>query len=823
MGRWQYRIRNPAVNTLKMDPLDCLSDTEDQHAKDLLVMEEEARIRRRNLMKRINYEHCVQQKERQELIRKIDDDIRDIERQKDEEVLRSELELKVIEAHVEVVNGIVANRTDHLRKCHDNQVIRLGMYRARLEGKIQDIKSLIPEVVAELRELENPQETENQKFLREMEKTLKQLRNKSREMHRNYLADQDKLKSDLDHLVKSQDLHDYSDQLRNEQVQGRNLAAKEEETINQINFAIAHYTKKMGQVESEEQQNVEAKQKEAEITALQKELEGEEKVLQGLKNETNNLRNHFKERFEYKMEAQQQRLKDGKDRLKQKRDDLQMKFDQIAEARKNIPKDYADAVEKLKRQLKEDKKLKEQRMKEIEIEHRENMANLKGNQGDRFARLRDKLKQLEEKEKVNKKKYEKDKEKMERKIDKASAMIPEVLDEIDRADKDFVDDLSKRQGALGKAEILIQMATTTNKNSFDQLCGEMDNLNSRLEQAKADTEAEIARKEDEVEKLLQQHRQVYTDINTIDKQVRLRTKDLQNEAEHARYKLRCLRAMIRDQNTTYATLDGCTFQEEQEMMEIVRRAQRAHDEERERIESLIDEEEAARNLSIEQLKDAINLATIRKHDLETLHSENRQHLTERLNEKRRALDVKSDLQKQVDELGDKIKELENKMHVQIGKHESSTDKLKKLHENHLDGLHKKKAMQMQRVDQQKTVNSKVSQMQAMLDSVNRGLEAINIDAIAADTEETEDLQEKLGLLNQQNDNLVVKLREMGKLKEDITFTIKQINPEDEISASTDPEEKGRKEMRLLHNMHTGLLTELNRLREDLKNMKKRRK
>ncbi len=804
---------------IKMDPLDCLSDTEDQHAKDLLVMEEEARIRRRNLMKRINYEHCVQQKERQELIKKIDNDIRDIERKKDEEVLCSELELKVIEAHVEVVNGVTANRTDHLRKCHDNQVIRLGMYRARLEGKIQDIKSLIPEVVADLRVLENPEETENQKFLKEMEKKLKQLRNQSRDMHRAYLADQDKLKADLDHLVKSQDLQYYSDQLRNDQAQARNIAAKEEESLHQVNFVIAHYNKKLGQVESEEQQNVEAKLKEAEIAALEKELEGEEKVMQGLKQETKNLRDHFTERYEHKMEAQQQRLKDGKDRLKQKRDDLQLKFDQIAEARKNLPKDFADAVARLKRKLKEDLKLKDQRMKEIEIEHRENLASLKGNQGDRFSRLRDKLKQLEDKEKVNKKKFEKDREKLEQKIDKVSALIPEVLDAIDNADKDFVNVLSKSQGSLGKAEILNQMATQTNKNSFNQLCGEMDNLNSRLEQAKADTAAEIARKENEVEKLLQEHRQVYTDINTIDKQVRLRTKDLQNEAEHARYKLRCLRAMIRDQNTTYATLDGSTFQEEQDMMNIVRRAQQAHNEERERIESLIEEEEAARALSIEQLKEAVNLAIIRKHDLEALHSENRQVLTERLNEKRRALDVKTDLQRQVDELGAKIKELEEKMHVQMGKHESSTDKLRKVHENHMDGLQRKKAMQMQRVDQQKLVNNKVSQMQDMLDSVNRGLEAINIDAIAADTEETEDLQEKLSILNNQNDALVGRLREMSKLKEDMGFTLNQIAPaEDDVSEHQ--QDQGRKEMRLLHNMHTGLLTEINQLRGELKNLKK---
>ncbi len=782
---------------------------EAQHARELLVMEEEARIRRRNLMKRINFEHCVQQKERQDLIEKIDQDIRELERRLQNEAYHLELELRSIEARTEVLEENTVNRTAHLQQCHDNQVDRLKEYMGRLETKLDDIASRQPEVEKELKELQSPPKTETEVALKEMEDQLKVVRNRGRDVRRQVFDEEQTLKMDFDGLINEDDIDDIENDLRSTQADARNLRHEEEEELASINYDIHLIKKKIEKVHAEGVDDLEDKLHK-DIAGMNTDLEEEEKTLSNLKSESKDMKTHFNNKFAANLTAQNNRITGTRKDLQKRMDIVVGRLKDADEEKKKIPDALDHQVKQKKANLADRMKRLQEREANLETKYKNDLVTLQGNQGEQLDQMKDRLVALGTQEKQMIDRHEKLKDQLEQNIDNKTNSIPDLLNTIDKVDKQFLDVISNKHGDLGKTEMIHKMVKLTNESGVTQICTELDNMDQLVAKSKQDYDNDIARKEEELQEMLNKHRVVRTDFDFIDRKVRIATRDLRNDTNHTKYKMRCLRAIIRDQNTVLANLDGTTARTEHEMEEMIKRAANAHVEEKERLQNLLGDERNSQFLACDQLKEAIEHASGKHDDMVKSHRELRDGLIKKLSEKQKIIDTKFDLEQVINKMGTKIKDLDNKMNAMADKHGVTMADMEKLHAQYKNNLSGRKAVQLFRVEQQKKLNTQVSHMENMLDSVNRGLEAVNHEAVMADTEEAEDLKRRLASLTHQNNMLIFKVRQLGKNKDQLTNLLGQLATQEDTPAAT---------LLKLQSLHTSLQNDLSGIRHDLQKAK----
>ncbi len=810
-----------------------------QHAKELLIMEEEARIRRRNLSKRINYEHCIQQKERYDLIKKIEHETSETERKQTHEIHKEELVISGIQARTEVLQECLANRKKDLTRCHDKEVERLNEYMGRLTEKLEEIKALEPETIKELEDLRNPQETESSKVVKELEEQLRAVRSNSRDLCRQMKDEKQEMQKEQENLLKDEDIIQLEDELKDAEQEAKRVREQQEDDIDDVEYEIDQLEKEADRLGEKSVEEVEDRLH-GDITALEEELEEEQNTYDGLDNEGAELEDHFVRKFESKLRFQERKIEEDRAELGNKNEQVEKRMQELEEMKNELPGEY-DNKGRLKR---EQLQGKFNQLKEIQNDTKERFANemkkLQSEQSEQLDRLQDKLAQLEEKKSQVKETFDASKAQMEKQIQELTKEIPRLSDEIDKTDKNFVDSISDKQGDLGKTDIINQMLKQTNDNALNHFNTEIENLDALIENTKAENEAEIARKEEELQEVLNRHRKVGTDLEFIDKRVRAATRELKGETDHLKYKIQCLSAIIRDLNKTLANLDGSAAETEHELQEIMKRAGRSHEEEKERLEKLIEGEEKDQDFACDQLRDAINRATERHEEMLTNHKEQRNLLIDKLVEKKKLLDTKYNLDKEVDDLGTKIQDIDNKLENAIARHDVNVKQAENQHANQMKSLNRKKAAQLFRIDQQEKLDGKVSEMQKMLDSVNHGLEAINEETIAAEKEEEEELQSELGDIKKQNDKISKKIQSVEGKKEDLSTPIQNfkrdvgdkgvLDKEEGKPSISQPIGRGRrlsnssysKEIRKLQKLHENLQNELGPLRQKLKKLKERK-
>ncbi len=782
---------------------------EAQHARELLVMEEEARIRRQNLMKRINFEHCVQQKERQDLIEKIENDIRNLQKRLQSEIFSFQLDIRTLESRTEIIDDNTVNRTAHLQQCHDNQVDRLQEYMARLETKRADIAFRRPEVMKELNQLENPKISDTEKEISKMEDQLKKARNQARQVRRFVFDEEENLKMDLRNIVSMDNIDNMENDLRNVQRDARNLTYDEDEVLATINYDILHLKRKIQAVKGEGIEDEEEKLHK-DMASMKTDLEDEEITLANLKNEKVEMKTNFKTKFVNKITAQEKRIKATREDLKMRMAKAIEMLKKAEVEEKKIPGKLENDIKEKKIQYQERGKIIENRRNNMEHKFKNDMVALEGNQGDQLNQLKDKLADLKNREKMMEDRFENTKEQIEKSIDTVTNGIPDILDAIDKVDKQFLDVLSNRHGDLGKAEMVNKMVKQTNLRGVNQICAEVENLDNLFSKRKLDDGREIARMEDELQAMLNKHRAVQTDFEFIDRKVRIATRDLRNDTNHCKYKMRCLRAIIRDQNTVLANLDGSTARIEHETLDMIKRAAKAHVEEKVRLEKLIEEEQNSQTIGCHQLEESIKHAS-GKHDIMIKnHNELRDGLIQKLAEKQKVIDTKFDLEQQINILGNRIKDLDGKMNAMTDKHGITMQDIENLHKQKINLLEGKKGIQLFRVEQQKKLNGQVGNMETTLNSLNRGLEAVNHEAVLADTEEVEDLKRRLATLQHRNNLYTYKLRQLGKHKDQVINLMSHIKS---------PEDTPSLQLIKLQGLHEGLKGELQSLCRDLKKAK----
>ncbi len=779
---------------------------EAQHARELLVMEEEARIRRQNLMKRINFEHCVQQKERQALIEKISNDIRNVEKRVQSEIFCVQLDIRNLEARTEIIDDNTVNRTAHLQQCHDNQVDRLKEYMARLETKRADIAFRRPEVIKELNELENPKTTDSEVEIGKLEDQLKRARNQARQVRRFCFDEEENLKMDVRNIVNMDDIENMEEDLRHLQQDARNLRYNEDEELASINYDLLHLKRKIQAVQGEGIEDEEEKLHK-DIASMNTDLEDEEQTLANMKTERNDMKVHFTTKMTNKLQAQEKRIKVTRKDLDARMAKAMEMLKKADDEGKKIPGNLDNQIKEKKLQLEERKKIIDNRRNIIEQKFKNDVIALEGNQGDQLNQLKERLVDLNKQEKQMEKRFEKTKDQIEKSIDTVTNGIPDILDAIDKVDKQFLDELSNRHGDLGKTEMINKMVKQTNLSGVNQIGAEVENLDGLLAKRKQDDNRDIARMEDELQEMLNKHRAVQTDFEFIDRKVRIATRDLRNDTNHCKYKMRCLRAIIRDQNTVLANLDGSTARTEHEMEEMIKRSAVAHEEEKVRLEKLLEDEHNSQVLGCNQLEEAIKHAS-GKHDIMIKnHRELRDGLIQKLSEKQKIIDTKFDLEQEINKMGKKIQDLDSKMSALADKHGITLQEVEKLHAQYKNSLEGKKAVQLFRVEQQKKLNGQVAHMETTLDSVNRGLEAVNHEAVIADTEEAEDLKRRLAGLQHRNNLLTFKLRQLGKHKDQNTNLITYLQSSEHTPSL---------QLIKLQGLHSSLKGELGTLRHELK-------
>ncbi len=654
----------------------CDDAGEAQHARDLLVMEEEARIRRQNLMKRINYEHCIQQKEREELRDKISRDIRRMELNTQNELYRAEFEVSHVETRVDMLEENTPYRTAHIQKCHDNQVGRLMEYRARLEAKIADIHSLIPAVEEELERLENPRPSQNEKLANELDTILKNLTRQSSATLRRNFEEEDQLKEELDSLVNPDAIKDLENDLRKAQQESRSMHYQEEEVLSSLQHDLAMLRRQIDQIESDAMDDLEGKCMQ-EIAELEKSLETEQNNVKSLKEERVDLKAHFKQKFDHKFKTQSQNAAHFRDSLQMKLNKIVDKLNSTADAVKSNA--AVLAAKKAEKSVAHNERLAtlESRKARLDAQFKKEMKQFDDEQGKEIAKFKQRLALLTEVEEHTKSRFDQLKDQLEASIELKTDVIPSIMDAIEAEDKKYINEMSNRQGDLGKTEMTNQLFKQANKSGASQVSVELFNLDNQLEAAREGYEGEISKKEEELQDLLNRHRAVGTDYDLVDKKVRLATGTLNNEANQCKYKMRCLRAIIRDQNKVLAGMDGSAFSTERELQEVSLRSVKAHEEEKARLQKMFEDEENSHMLACIQLKEASDHASRKQREFLRNYEDQRSDLLQKLCEKQQVVESKANLSSEIKILGNKIDDLDRKLTILTSKHEAKVNDMRK--------------------------------------------------------------------------------------------------------------------------------------------------
>ncbi len=805
----------------------CKDSTEIKHAKELLLMEEEARIRRRNLAKRISYEHCIQQREKGDIIKKLEKDTQEAEKEIAHEIHQLEMYIAGIKAQTEVLDDCLENRKKDLQRSHDNQVDRLKSYMEDLKTELDDVEGQDPEVDDQLGQLQNLEEAEGTKAVQDLEDQLRAVREESRKLCQQSREEQDRMRQEEDMLPKDDELINLEDELKETQHEARRLQELQDDDIDDIVYETNIIHKTMETIEGEDVDAMVDKLQE-EVTALENELEEENATLEGLADEAAELGEHFAHKFETKIQLQNRRIEEERADLANRNDQVDRHTKEIEDAIKQLPSEY-DKKARLKQEQLQGKvnKLKEIQG-DMSDKFEDEIKKLEADQAEQLSKLQERLQILQEKETQMKENYDVMKSQIEKQINELTEEIPNLVDEIQKLDREFVDTMSEKQADLGKTDVINQMLTQSNDNALNHFQNEMENLDNLLEKTKSENASEIARKEEELQVILDKHRQVGTDLEFIDKKVKMATQPLRSETDHLKYKIQCLGTIMRDQNKILANLDGTAAETEHEIHEAMKRAAVAHEEEMDRLEKMIESEERDQEYACDQLKDAINRATERHEEMLNNHKEQRDVLIQKLTERQKDLDTKFDLDKQVNNLGLKIQELDNRLENALARHQVNVKQTQYEHTTHMETLQRKRGAQMFRIDQQQKLDSKVDEMQEMLSSVNRGLEAINAEALVVEQEEEEELKDELDKINRDNESLARKIMHLNSKKDELLLPV-EVPTEERTTISTErgpSQSRSRrlsnsgynKELQQLQKKHAKLQKELPLLRQRLKKL-----
>ncbi len=246
--------------------------TEIKHAQNLLLMEEEAKIRRRKQAKRVSYEHCLQRKHKEDILKKLEEASRDAEIQVTHKIHQLEMCLAGIKAQIHVIEECLEKRKKDLQLCHDSQVNRFKSYLKGLQEEIGEVKGKELEADDLLEQLQSPRDATRVHTIRDLEDELKARKEESRARCQHILREaQEQMRHNEESLPRDEDLINLEEELEKAEHESRRTQKQQHDDINEIIYEIDMIQKTTSSLKTKDTQAMEARLKD-EVRVLNDEL-----------------------------------------------------------------------------------------------------------------------------------------------------------------------------------------------------------------------------------------------------------------------------------------------------------------------------------------------------------------------------------------------------------------------------------------------------------------------------------------------------------------------------------------------------------------------
>jgi hypothetical protein len=130
-----------------------ISGAEAEHAKQLIVMEQEARIRHINLSRKIARDHYLVEKNMKETITKMEDRLKDQELDQSQRAQDLELEIIALTTRMRTLPECRTTRIEHFKSTFGNVVNRYNRRIGVVRQTLQEVRAKAPKVSDELNKL----------------------------------------------------------------------------------------------------------------------------------------------------------------------------------------------------------------------------------------------------------------------------------------------------------------------------------------------------------------------------------------------------------------------------------------------------------------------------------------------------------------------------------------------------------------------------------------------------------------------------------------------------------------------------------------------